>query len=302
MAVGIFNVWPGAMKRCLSCSMHYATSTCACPHCQFKTELLDGFDSYAPTFAYEGSGFKSNYFSELARLEENNFWFQSRNHLILWAIGKYAPNFQTMLEIGCGTAYVLSGVAKKFPHVTLSGSEIFLAGLGFAAARLPAVKFMQMDARELPFVHEFDVIGAFDVVEHIKEDEKVLLQIHAALKPDGVVLLTVPQHQWLWSAADDYACHERRYRAVELHQKIKTAGFQLLRSTSFVAALLPAMMISRFLRPRINNENFDATAELKIPSWLNHLFLQILNLENALIQKGLNFPAGGSRLIVAKKI
>lgn len=290
------------MKRCLSCSTLYATSTRKCPHCQQRTESIDGFDCYASAFAYEGGGFKSSYFSELARLEEKNFWFQSRNQLILWAIGKYAPNFQTMLEIGCGTAYVLSGVAKKFPHATLSGSEIFLAGLGFAAARLPTVKFMQMDARELPFANEFDVIGAFDVVEHIKEDEKVLLQIHAALKPDGVVLLTVPQHQWLWSAADDYACHERRYCAVELHQKIKAAGFQLLRSTSFVAALLPAMMISRFLRRKICIDSFDATAELQIPSWLNHLFLQILRMEKSIIQKGLNFPAGGSRLIVAKKI
>ena len=290
------------MKRCLVCGVGYASSMRNCPKCQSGPDLLDGFDSFAPALAHDGGGFKSDYFSELARLEENNFWFQSRNQLILWAIGKFAPNFQSMLEIGCGTAYVLSGVAKKFPHATLSGSEIFLAGLGFAAARLPVVKFMQMDARELPFVNEFDVIGAFDVVEHIKEDEKVLSQIHAALKPHGIVLLTVPQHQWLWSAADDYACHERRYAAVDLHKKVRAAGFQLLRSTSFVTVLLPAMMVSRFSQKDTGVENFDATAELKISPWLNRLFLSILSFERTLIQAGLNFPVGGSRLIVAKKI
>ena len=290
------------MKRCLVCGAGYASSMRNCPKCQSGPDLLNGFDSFAPALAHDGGGFKSDYFSELARLEENNFWFQSRNQLILWAIGKFAPNFQSMLEIGCGTAYVLSGVAKKFPHATLSGSEIFLAGLGFAAARLPAVKFMQMDARELPFVNEFDVVGAFDVVEHIKEDEKVLSQIHAALKPDGIVLLTVPQHQWLWSAADDYAFHERRYAAADLHKKVQAAGFQLLRSTSFVTVLLPAMMVSRFSQKDTGVENFDATAELKISRWLNRLFLSILNFERTLIQTGLNFPVGGSRLIVAKKI
>lgn len=290
------------MKRCLICGVGYASSMRSCPKCQSGPDLLDGFDSFAPALAHDGGGFKSDYFSELARLEEKNFWFQSRNQLILWAIGKFAPNFQSMLEIGCGTAYVLSGVAKKFPHATLSGSEIFLAGLGFAAARLPAVEFMQMDARELPFVNEFDVIGAFDVVEHIKEDEKVMSQIHAALKPDGIVLLTVPQHQWLWSAADVYACHERRYAAVDIHRKVKAAGFQLLRSTSFVTTLLPAMMVSRFFQNDKCIENFDATAELKITPWLNHLFLSILNFERTLIQAGLDFPVGGSRLIVAKKI
>jgi SAM-dependent methyltransferase len=290
------------MKRCLVCETRYASSIRNCINCNFGTELLDGFDAYAPDFAHDGGGFKSDYFSELARLEEANFWFQSRNQLILWAIERYAPNFQSMLEIGCGTAYVLSGVAKKFPHATLSGSEIFLAGLGFASARLPSVKFMQMDARAIPFDSEFDVIGAFDVIEHIKEDEQVLSQIHTSLKSEGLMLLTVPQHAWLWSAADDYACHERRYAAADLHNKVTAAGFQLLRSTSFVTALLPAMMVSRFSQRNKGAELFDASAELKISPWLNCLFLRILGLERSLIQAGLNFPVGGSRLIVAKKI
>lgn len=290
------------MNRCLACGARYASSMRNCAVCDRGPELINGFDAYAPGMAYEGGGFKSDYFAELANLEEANFWFRSRNQLILWAIEKYAPNFQSLLEIGCGTAYVLSGVSKKFPHATLSGSEIFLAGLGFAAARLPAVKFMQMDARTIPFENEFDVVGAFDVVEHIKEDEEVLSQIHACLKPEGVVFLTVPQHAWLWSAADDYACHERRYAAADLHRKIRTAGFQLLRSTSFVTSLLPAMMVSRFFQRRTSTENFDASAELKISPWLNHLFWKILSFERTLIQKGLNFPVGGSRLIVAKKI
>lgn len=290
------------MKRCLACGASYPSAMRNCAVCERGPELINGFDAYAPALAYEGGGFKSDYFSDLAKLEEANFWFRSRNQLILWAIEKYAPDFQSLLEIGCGTAYVLSGVSKKFPDSTLSGSEIFLAGLDFAAARLPCVKFMQMDARAIPFENEFDVVGAFDVVEHIKEDVHVLSQIHASLKPEGLLVLTVPQHAWLWSAADDYACHERRYAAAELHVKIKNAGFQLLRSTSFVTALLPAMMISRFVQRRTSIENFDASAELKISPWLNHLFWRVLSLERKLIQKGLDFPVGGSRLIVAKKI
>ncbi len=290
------------MKSCLACGASYTSSMRNCAACGHGPELINGFDAYAPALAHEGGGFKSDYFSDLAKLEEANFWFRSRNQLLLWAVEKYAPNFQSFLEIGCGTAYVLSGVSKKFPGSTLSGSEIFVAGLDFAAARLPSVKFMQMDARAIPFENEFDVVGAFDVVEHIKEDAQVLSQIHASLKPEGLVFLTVPQHAWLWSAADDYAYHERRYGAADLHLKIKTAGFQLLRSTSFVTALLPAMMISRFFQRRTSIENFDASAELKISPWLNHLFWRVLSLERKLIQKGLDFPVGGSRLIVAKKI
>jgi SAM-dependent methyltransferase len=155
---------------------------------------------------------------------------------------------------------------------------------------------MQMDARNIPFENEFDVIGAFDVLEHIKEDKKVLAQVYSALKPEGLMLLTVPQHAWLWSPIDEYACHERRYAAPDLHQKIEAAGFRVIRSTSFVPTLLPVMMISRFL------QKFDATSELKISPWLNSLFSRILAAELALIKRGFNFPVGGSRLVVARKI
>lgn len=290
------------MKRCLSCDARYSSSIQNCAGCGFAPALIDGFDSYAPNLALEGGGFKSTYFSELARLEEANFWFRSRNKLLMWALEKYYPNFQSLLEIGCGTGYVLSGISKKFPHSTLFGSEIFIAGLGFAAARLPSVKLMQMDARCIPFENEFDVIGAFDVLEHIKEDEEVLAQMRGALKLEGLMLLTVPQHAWLWSRVDEYACHEQRYAAQDLHQKIESAGFRVIRSTSFVTTLLPAMMISRFLQKKVSDEKFDATAELKISSWLNSLFSRMLGAELALIKRGFNLPLGGSRLVIARKI
>lgn len=290
------------MKRCLSCNALYVSSLASCSTCRFKPLFVDGFYAYAPDLAHGGGGFKSNYFSDLASLEDANFWFRSRNQLILWALEEYCQNFQSFLEIGCGTGYVLSGISKLFPHSTLQGSEIFIEGLSFAAERLPFVNLMQMDARDIPFQEEFDVIGAFDVLEHIAEDEDVLAQVYAALKPNGFMLLTVPQHAWLWSSVDEYACHVRRYAASDLHHKIKTAGFQVVRSTSFVTTLLPAMMASRLFKKKISDRKFDATAELKISPWLNSLFFQLLRSEIAIISKGFNFPVGGSRLVVARKL
>lgn len=290
------------MKRCILCNRTYVSTLKNCSSCGAGATLINGFDAYAPDFAHDGGGFKSSYFEVLAELEEANFWFRSRNRLILWALGEYCHGFRSLLEIGCGTGYVLSGIAQEFPHTTLTGSEIFTAGLRFVSSRTPLVGLMQMDARNIPFSEEFDVVGAFDVLEHIKEDEHVLTQVRTALKPKGFMFLTVPQHYWLWSANDEYACHFRRYSAAELHSKIKQAGFEIVRTTSFVTILLPAMMISRYFQRGKSIEKFDATAELKIPSKLNSLFLQLLRSELALIRKGVNFPVGGSRLVVAKKI
>jgi SAM-dependent methyltransferase len=290
------------MRRCIFCSKCYNSSFTDCPACGFKPVLVDGFCAYAPEFAHAGGGFKSIYFSELSHLEETNFWFRSRNQLIVWALEKYCPDFQSFLEIGCGTGYVLSGISKNFPSSLLQGSEIFTAGLSFAAARLPMVNFMQMDARNIPFKEEFDVIGAFDVLEHIEEDEQVLDQVKRALKPQGIVLLTVPQHAWLWSVTDEYACHVRRYTSSDLHQKIEAAGFQILRSTSFVTFLLPAMILSRVLQSNVSEGKFDSTSELKISPRLNAIFFHLLIAELAFVKKGFDFPVGGSRLVVARKL
>jgi SAM-dependent methyltransferase len=289
------------MKRCLSCQHIFLSSATDCPACGFSPVLEDGFHLYAPDFAKSGGGFKSGYFSELAKLEEQNFWFRSRNKLIVWALSKYCKDFQSFLEVGCGTGFVLSGVSQAFPGATLLGSEIFTAGLGYAAARLPFVKFIQMDARNIPYREEFDVIGAFDVLEHIEEDVDVLRQIHASLKLHGFILLTVPQHAWLWSSVDEYACHVRRYSAKDIHRRIEASGFQIIRSTSFVTTLLPAMLLSRLLQRGRSAEEIDVAAELKLSAWLNSIFLELLNFEAFLIKVGLNFSVGGSRLVVAKK-
>jgi len=159
-----------------------------------------------------------------------------------------------------------------------------------------------MDGRYIPFVDEFDSIGAFDVLEHIEEDEQVLGQMHSALKLGGVMLLTVPQHAWLWSPVDDYACHMRRYSAKEIHAKVEDAGFKILRSTSFVSSLLPALFTSRLVQKLSTKKNVDPTAELRISPWLNRIFEKLLDAEIVMIQKGINLPVGGSRLIVARKI
>lgn len=289
------------MKKCPVCSASFPSSVFLCPACGNGPEIQEGFPAYAPTLAQEGDGFRATYFSNLSDIEAGHFWFRARNRLIIWALGKYGNRFQSFLEIGCGTGYVSSGIADAFPGTQLYGSEIFIAGLAFAAARQPKIKFMQMDARRIPFVEEFDAIGAFDVLEHIKEDEQVLLQMREALKANGVMLLTVPQHAWLWSPIDEYACHVRRYSAKELHAKVERAGFEVLRSTSFVTTLLPAMCMSRLIQ-RHSSKAVQASAEANISPSLNRMFESFLNFELALIRNGVTFPLGGSRFIVARKI
>lgn len=288
------------MILCPSCGARSIHVENGCVQCGFVPARVDGFLAWAPELAKHNDGFPEESFEGLARAEAGNFWFRSRNAIVLWALRKYLPGFQSLLEVGCGTGFVLSGITQTFPRARTVGSEIYTAGLAFAAKRLPGVELLQMDARKLPYEVEFDVVAAFDVIEHILEDELVLQNIHRAIKPRGGCLITVPQHQWLWSPVDKAACHQRRYSRNELHAKVEAAGFRIVRSTSFVAFLLPLMLLSRWAARRTGQSG--GSDALAIHPVLDRALEAVMQIELLLIKIGVSLPVGGSRLVVLQRV
>lgn len=288
------------MKICSACGSAFSHVGWLCPHCGIQPEERNGFTAFAPGLC-SNAGFRDDHFNELIELEARNFWFRARNRLIVWALLHYFPNKENLLEVGCGTGFVLNGIASAFPKMKLSGSEISSVGLAYAAKRLQNADLFQMDARSIPFCNEFDVIAAFDVLEHIEEDETVLAQMYQAIRIDGGLMITVPQHKFLWSRVDEHACHVRRYAARDLVRKVKAAGFEIVRKTSFVSLLLPLMMASRSLQ-RGENPNYDPLAELRISDLPNNVFERIMAIERWAIRLGFCFPVGGSLLLIAKKV
>ncbi len=288
------------MRLCLGCGAGFSSNEWRCPQCGYRPPQAAGFPAFAPGIAGGGSGFDPAHFAEFARLEAGNFWFRSRNRLIVWAIARYFGQARSFLEVGCGTGYVLSGIAAAFPGMKLAGSEAATEGLAYAAKRLPGANLMQMDARRIPFRAEFDAVGAFDVIEHIEDDRAVLGQLREATVPGGGILLTVPQHPWLWSEHDVRQHHVRRYTARELRDKVVAADLEIIRMTSFVTLLLPLMLLSRLMQRRPRRD-YEPLAELKIPPWLNWPLEKVLDIERALIRAGLSLPMGGSLLLVARR-
>lgn len=287
------------MRICFECGNALARQERTCPFCSHRTVMVNGHLAFAPELAEDNEGFEPENFAKLANWEPENFWFCARNRLLIWALGKYFPRAASFMEIGCGTGFVLTGIRQAFPRLKLAGSEIFSEGLLFASQRLPGVELFQMDARRIPFRDEFDVIGAFDVLEHIQEDELVLSQMHQALHMDGGLMLTVPHHPFLWSAVDVHARHVRRYKTPELRTKIESAGFRILRMTSFVSLLMPLLIVSRF---RVRHADSElGTSEVSPSRLVNAVLERTLDLERTAIRGGLSLPAGGSLLVVAQR-
>jgi hypothetical protein len=125
--------------------------------------------------------------------------------------------------------------------------------------------------------------------------------MYRAMRSGGLMLLTVPQHKWLWSYVDEYAHHKRRYSAQEIRAKVEAAGFKIIRITSFVSLLLPLMYLSR-LRNKHAREGYDDTEELRIGGVINQILGWVMNIERLLIAMHIPLIVGGSLLVVAEKI
>ncbi len=242
--------------------------------------------------------FPSESFELLAAEEDKHWWFRARNRVILWALKKQVGPFNRFLEVGCGTAFVLNGVRKAYPDANLYGSEYFEEGLVHARKRIPTATFLQIDATAMEDIAQYDVIGAFDVIEHIEQDELAINNLARALRPGGSLLISVPQHKWLWSEVDEFACHVRRYSRSELIQKIESAGLSTKYTSSFVSLLVPLMWLSR-VRP--SKGEYDPMTEFHIPHWINKSLELVMKLELTLMKMGVSLPFGGSLLVVATK-
>ena len=269
-----------------------------------KYTVVDGIKCYHPDIAESFDGYPSSGFDATDEVSLESFWVTSRTRLlrreIIKAVGGM-PNAK-VFEIGCGVGTFLHSLSSE-PTIQLLGSEISLRGLRSAKAQCPTVEFIQMDAAAIPFVSEFDVIGAFDVIEHIDDDMTVLRGIHKALKPKGRLVLTVPQHEFMWSSIDEFVHHRRRYGREKLVSKIVSAGFQVDYVTSFVFMLFPLMLVSRlFDRTRkIKPTAADFNKQVRFNPFVNRIFSWFMRIDEFMIACRYSLPWGGTLLVVAKK-
>jgi SAM-dependent methyltransferase len=291
------------MKICLLCSSELSSASWECANCRWSAQHIDNVVSFSSNTTDFTKGYDPVWYEQLFHLETNNFWFLARNRLIQLLVKRHLPKNGSYLEVGCGTGFVLTMLEKTLQEWKIFATETQLEGIKFACKRVSSnVKFFQMDACAIPFRNEFKAIGAYDVIEHIFDDETAIANIYAALEPGGYFLLSVPQHMFLWSKYDEVGFHFRRYSAIELKEKLKAAGFGVVASTSFNSLLLPIVLFSRVLTNRKTKHQVDVLDELRLPVILNYFLSAVLFVEYMLIRMGVRFPFGSSLVIIAKKL
>lgn len=278
-----------------------------CPACRAEYSERDGILQLLSEAENTDAFFQIGKFEILYHSEETNFWFRVRNIIIGDTITRYLPRPSRVLEVGCGTGYV-SRYLKSLGY-QIECADLFFDALQFCRQRDAGFQYYQHNLLESSFSEEFDAVCAFDVIEHIDEDGVALRHLHDALRPGGLLFITVPADMRLWSHKDRSARHKRRYSAPELSEKLRACNFDLIKMSYFMTFLYPALLFSRKISMKqkegssgetkgtIKKEEMD---ELQPNRILNAIFYIIFRLEVPLIRR-FNLPFGSSLLCVAKK-
>ena len=256
------------------------------------------------------SSFDPAYFPRLFAIEDQHFWFRARNQVIAAAIEPIAASLSPgyrILEAGCGTGNVLRTLEASSPGGNVIGLDPFHEALQIARRRT-SVPLIQGDVCVPPFSEPFQIIGLFDVLEHLEEDVEVLGEIRNLLAPDGALLVTVPAHRSLWSYFDEASRHVRRYEEGELGDKLEQAGYRVEYLTQYMATIFPLVWAGRKLAallkrssPKDDRTTELASDELRIVPLVNPLLAFVLGQEARFVARRWRLPFGTSLLAVARK-
>jgi len=239
------------------------------------------------------------------QIEEDSFWFNHRNNCIIETVTKYSPN-EVFFDIGGGNGFVAMGLEKN--GITTALIEPGIEGC-LNAKKRGVSNIVCSTLEDASFMNNsIHAIGLFDVVEHIENDTVFLKLINNYLVENGLVYITVPAFNALWSDEDDHAGHFKRYTTKKLENILKESGFKIEFSTYIFSILPIPVFFFRSLPSRLGlNKNAN-----KIDKHINEhkskkgiadkVLNSIWRWELNRIKKGKKIPFGGSCLVVARKI
>ena len=234
-------------------------------------------------------------YEQMAALDQRHWWYCARREVIAALIRRLVrpPAGATILEIGCGTGhnFEMLGELGHVDALELDDQARSIAekrlGRGIMSAPLP-------ELAGVPENH-YDLIGAFDVIEHIDDHHAAIASIATRLKPGGKFVMTVPAHQWMWSAHDTVNHHKRRYSKRSLKQLIEKSPLKLEALGYFNSLLFPVAIAERMASKALGKDGGD----LELPSApLNAALKRTFAAERHLIGR-VPLPPGLSLFAVA---
>lgn len=243
---------------------------------------------------------KKSEYARMAEYEQNYWWHLGRLEIIQSYVKRAVRGRKAkprILNVGCGTGGTIDMLEKfgTVENVDISDDAIaFMNKMGYK-------NITKVDDIELPYKDKsYDVVGAFDVLEHIEDQVGALKEWCRVLKDDGAIVITVPAYQWLWSDHDVSLHHKRRYTVGLLMQAAAEAGLKPEKKSYAIAFSLPLVVGFRFANKALGRTANAETSYVSVPAGVNKLFTNFLKVEAKLHGK-VSLPAGTSVVTILRK-
>jgi SAM-dependent methyltransferase len=245
-------------------------------------------------------------------MQQDHFWYRGRHRLLLDVARQHLtitpPPRLIDLGGGCGGWVAYLAQHQPFPIGELALADSSRTALDLAAGVLPKeIKKYQIDLLDLSWQAPWDGAFLLDVLEHIPDHRSALRQIHQALVPGGVLIITVPALQAFWSWNDELSHHQRRYSKPSLVNLARGCGFRVREARYFMFFLSPLLLASRLMTSsrarKLSAQERTALANRMhdLPNPLvNEVLSWIFGLENR-VGSRVRFPWGTSLLAVLEK-
>ncbi len=196
---------------------------------------------------------ETSYYHQMARIEDDHWWFKGRRAVVEAFLRRNLPRRaeRRILDVGCGTGAMLPLLQRLGSVEALDFSP---EALGLCRERVgEPVRLYQGQLPEgLPAGRRYDVVTAFDVIEHIPDVVTALRAVRGSIAPGGVFVCTVPAFEFLWGPHDEVNHHCRRYTRGLLARHLRQSGFVLRRASYFNTLLfgpVAAVRLARKLLP-----------------------------------------------------
>jgi SAM-dependent methyltransferase len=216
-------------------------------------------------------------YETLAAMESHYWWHVGRLRILDRQVHRIAAGRRLrILNVGCGTGGTVAMLQRYGSVVNVDVSDQAIAFM----TRLGHTDTVKVTGVDLPFEDgSFDLVAAFDVLEHIDPDVPALREWRRVLRPDGRVLLTVPAHPWLWSGYDVSQHHHRRYTRRSLRAASAGAGLTPRRISYAIAFSLPLIVGFRLLAGATGRPLGSQASYVPVPGPVNRAFIGMLALE-----------------------
>ncbi|MCX7619511.1 MAG: methyltransferase domain-containing protein [Acidimicrobiales bacterium] len=242
-----------------------------------------------------------DYFDLMAEVAATHWWYRGRRDWLAQELGPYLTSGAVAVDVGCGTAESVETL-RSLGAAAVVGTDVSLQALGHARRRDPAPPVLEAAAENLPFANGVaDVVTSMDVIEHLDDDVVALREYRRVLRPGGILFVTVPAYQFLWSAHDVRAAHRRRYRSQQLRRSVEAAGFVVERIGYYYSFLVPPAVLLRRTPLRRLVKDTDEETSAAHPG-MDRLLYLLASAERCWVRRtGIRPPFGLSILCLASK-